>query len=132
MNNWTIIENYLQLAKLGRREEGTALYFHEDFTVVEADTLPYAGTYRGAKGFMQLIGKVMGEWSNLEIETLQVVGAPDGDVFAIEMSMKGASTKSGRPFSTTVCELWTIKDHKIFAIKPYYWDTKKMVDLAQD
>ncbi len=130
MNNWAVIEGYLHLARQGERAKATALYFHEDFTVVEANGLPYSGTYRGSEGFLELIGKVTGQWSNLEIETLQVIGAPDADVFAIEMSMKGISSTSGTPFSTTVCEIWTIKDSKIFAIKPYYWDTRLMADLV--
>lgn len=130
MNNWSVIDGYIGLAKQGRREEGTALYFHKDFTVVEADGLPYAGTYRGAEGFLHLIGKVTQHWSDLEIETLQVIGAPDGDVFAIEMSMKGVSSTSGKSFSTSVCEIWTVKDGRIFSIRPYYWDTRLMAELV--
>lgn len=130
MSNWAVIDSYLRLARQGEREKGTALYFHKDFTVVEADGLPYAGTYRGAEGFLELIGRVTTQWSNLEIETLQVIGAPDGEVFAIEMSMTGVSSTSGKSFSTSVCELWTVKDDKIFSIKPYYWDTRRMAELV--
>lgn len=129
MNNLAVIQEYLRLAKLGERKQGTAL-FHKDFSVVEAEGLPYAGTYHGGEGFLSLIGKVMAQWSELEIETLQMIGAPEGEAFAIEMSMKGVSTKSGKPFSTRVCEIWTVKDGMIFSIRPYYWDTKALADIA--
>lgn len=129
MNNLAVIQEYLRLAKLGEREAGTAL-FHKDFTVVEADGLPYAGTYHGAEGFLKLIGKVLAQWSDIAIETLQIIGAPEGEVFAIEMAMKGVSATSGKPFSTTVCELWTVKDGMIYSIRPYYWDTKAVAELV--
>lgn len=129
MNNLAVIQEYLRLAKLGQRKEGTAL-FHKEFTVIEANGLPYAGIYRGGEGFLNLIGKVTAQWSDLEIETLQMIGAPDGEVFAIEMAMKGTSYTTGKPFSTTVCELWTVKDGMIFSIRPYYWDTKALADIA--
>lgn len=129
MTNLAVIEEYLRLAKLGDRERGTAL-FHPDFTVVEADGLPYAGTYRGAEGFLELIGKVMAQWADLAIETLQIIGAPEGEVFAIEMAMEGVSTTSGKAFSTKVCELWTLKDGMILSIRPFYWDTKAMAELV--
>lgn len=129
MNNLAFIQEYLRLAKLGQRREGTAL-FHKDFTVVEAEGLPYAGIYHGGTGFLDLIGKVTAQWSDLTIETLQMIGAPDGDVFAIEMAMSGTSSTTGRPFSTTVCEIWTIRDGMIFSIRPYYWDTKALAAIA--
>lgn len=129
MNNLAVIQEYLRLARLGLRKEGTAL-FHKDFTVVEANGLPYAGTYHGGEGFLNLIGKVTAQWSDLEIDTLQMIGAPDGEVFAIEMAMKGTSSTTGKPFSTTVCEIWTVKDGMIFSIRPYYWDTKAIAAIA--
>lgn len=78
---------------------------------------------------MSLIGKVLAQWSNLEIETVQIFGAPEGEVFAIEMAMKGVSSTSGRPLSTKVCELWTMKDGMIFS-RPFYWDTKAVAELV--
>lgn len=130
MNNLAVIQDYLRLARQGEREQGTALHFHQDFTVVEADGLPYAGTYHGADGFLRLIGKVTTQWTNMELETLHIIGAPDDETFAIEMAMKGVSSTSGKAFSTSVCEVWTIKNGKIFSIRPYYWDTKYMAELV--
>lgn len=123
MKNIDVVKSFIEYAQSDNKDATNQLC-HEDFHVLESEGLPYGGCWKGAEGFWQLIDFVYGAWDMPEIETLQIIGSDDAETFAIEMSMSGIGAKTGTKFDTTVCELWTVKDKKVYSIKPYYWDTK--------
>jgi uncharacterized protein len=102
---------------------------HPDFVLYEADGLPYAGMYRGTEGWFAAFGKIATTWADMKIEQKLLIGEPDAEEFAWFMSMSGRAATTGKKFETTVFELWSVRDGKVFSIRPHYWDTHMMANL---
>lgn len=96
-------------------------HMHADFCVVEADSLPYAGTYRGMDGFQQLVGIVFGMFSDF-IPTITDMAVSDNRVMVwVDMTMTGA--KSGKTINTPMIEVFSFEGDKVREIRPFYFDT---------
>lgn len=129
MRNIDILTNYLDAflaGDLGR----VATFLADDFTVIESDGMPYSGKWIGKDGFFQMLEVVYSFWSDMKVELTDIIGAPDSNTFALVMTMEGKSVSNGRAFSTSLCELWSVKDGKLSLVRPFYWDTKLMSELA--
>ncbi|RJG03161.1 nuclear transport factor 2 family protein [Noviherbaspirillum sedimenti] len=105
---------------------------HPEFTIHEAENLPYGGVYRGVDGWLTLFGRVNSTWADLAIEPLLLIGEANGDEFGWQMKMRGRSVATGKQFETTVFEHWSFRDGKISEVRPYYWDTKLMCTTNSD
>jgi len=102
-------------------------YLHPEFVIRESAALPYAGDYRGAKGFSDLVRTVFTYFSWLEVEPGYYMEG-DEHVTAI-VNLKGKGKKTGQDFQTTVLELFRFKDGKVIEILPYYWDQKLVNEI---
>jgi len=129
VRNIDIITNYIEAFLAGDLER-VMTFLADDFTVIESDGMPYRGTWRGKDGFVQLLNAVNGYWSDMKVELTEIIGAPDAKSFAVVATMDGKSVSNGRSFSTSLCEIWNIKDGKLSFVRPFYWDTKLMSELA--
>jgi hypothetical protein len=126
------ITEFARLMLEGRTDEARTL-LHKDFCVREADSLPYAGVYEGIEGWNTLWGRVGSTWADLEIVPDESpIGEPDGDQFGWMMKMSGRSVKTGRGFSMTVFERWTLRDNLIYEILPHYWDAHAVAAADAD
>lgn len=99
-----------------------------DFVIHEADGLPYAGTYRGFAGWMDLLGKIGATWEGLTPTIRHFIG--DGQRYAILMDLTLTARATGRTIETSIFELWTVEAGKIREVRPFYWDTKAVAALA--
>jgi ketosteroid isomerase-like protein len=105
---------------------------HPDFTVEEAESLPYAGIYKGFEGLCQVAEQMYKSWAECKITTLSVIGEPSGDDFVLLQRMHGLTLRNRRPFEMTILEMYSFRDGRLIRIKPYYWDTKALIDLLRD
>lgn len=103
-----------------------------DFVLIEPDGLPYGGTYRGPEGWWTLYRRILSTWTDLRNETLFILGNPDGEDFAFMMRLTGRSSKTGKPFETTVMEHWVVRNGRVLSILPHYYDTKYLWDLDHE
>jgi uncharacterized protein len=99
---------------------------HADFEVLEAAGLPYAGSYRGIDGWLQLCSAVVGTWSQFKLKFIEYAGEYENNL-VIRFGISGRSRKTGNSFESTVMELWKFKDDKLISILPYYFDTHLLV-----
>jgi uncharacterized protein len=99
-----------------------------DFVIREADGLPYAGTYQGFTGWMELLGRIGSTWEGLTPTVRHLLG--DGRNFAVLMDLTLTSKVTGRALDTSIFELWTVEAGKITQVRPFYWDTKAVAALA--
>lgn len=99
-----------------------------DFVIHEADGLPYAGTYVGFAGWMELLGRIGSTWTDLTPTIRHFLG--DGRHFAILMDLTLTAKATGRSIETSIFELWTVEAGKITQVRPFYWDTKAVAALA--
>jgi ketosteroid isomerase-like protein len=102
--------------------EGLRALLHPDFSMTQAPTLPYGGTYRGPDGFIGFLGTFM---EKLEIEALDGKQNFIGDDRAIvgEVYIRAKLRETGKTLETTLLEKWEFADGKVIAISPHYFDT---------
>lgn len=128
MSNRACLERFFAATMANDRATVEAI-LHPDFTVYEADGLPYAGVYKGHQAWWQLFDGMAGIWRDIRIESLELIGEPNGESFGWFMRMSGKAAKTGKPFSTTIFERWVVKDGMAMEVRPHYWDTKMMAEL---
>jgi ketosteroid isomerase-like protein len=116
------------LAVLNNDRTAAEALMHPEFTVYEADGLPYAGVYTGHATWWKLFERIGKTWLDMKIESLSLIGEDNGSEFGWFMRMSGRSAATGKPFSSTIFERWVIKDGKLFEVRPHYWDTKLLTD----
>jgi ketosteroid isomerase-like protein len=119
-----------KLALLDGMEEATRLgdldmmarYIAPDMIVHEDRGMPYGGVYRGASGFLEMIGKIMNTVCDIHIERLRIFDGDDDDI-AVQIRFTGTSIATGRPFEAMTCEAYKFVDGKLAELWVWYWDT---------
>ena len=99
---------------------------HDDIQVFEADSLPYAGVFKGPDNFIALNQKVFDTWDDSNHTIDHIIA--DGDHVVILGNMAGRGKATGRSFSVPLAAVWQLKDGKVIEIRPFYFDTKVMHD----
>ncbi len=102
-----------------------------DFVVHEAAGLPYAGDFHGISGWKALSKAVVTTWKDFKLQPLEFLGETE-DTFVVRFALSGRSRKTGKPFETTVMELWRFRNDKLREIIPYYWDTHLLASVDAD
>lgn len=100
--------------------DALAPWLDEDFHIVEADGLPYAGVYRGLEGMKMLLATIAALWGDTQGEIESLIA--DGDQVAAVLTLSGTDRR-GKPASIRICEIWRIQDGKARSVHPFYWDT---------
>lgn len=99
---------------------------HDDIQVYEADSLPYAGVFKGPEQFVALIQQVFSTWEDVDHTINHIVA--DGEFVVILANMAGRAKTTGRTFSVPMAEVWRFRDGKVSEIRPHYFDTKALHD----
>lgn len=110
--------------------EAAVSAIHPDCVLHEAESLPYAGDWRGHGGFRELVG-IMLSCFDLKILGYEVYeSAPD----TVSMKAEGifTSKKSGRSVMMPLVEIYKIKDGLIFDADIYYKDAMAINRLANE
>lgn len=116
-------------AAIQRRDRETvAALIHPDFQIVEAPSLPYAGTWRGFDGWRGLNRAVAGAWADMNVVVDEILGE-SADALVVRMTLSGRAGPSGTPFTTSILEIWRFEGGQVRGITPYYWDTHHLASL---
>lgn len=111
------------LAALGSGDwDAMERILHPDFVCVEAEGLPYAGTYTGFDGWRRLSDAVLATWSGFRMNVLEMHGG-DEDSAVLRIALSGKSRKTGKAWESSVLELWKFREGRLISIDPYYFDT---------
>lgn len=94
---------------------------HPEFRVVESDALPYAGTFKGIEGFLQLIEKVFGMFSVFDAKAAAKSVGDDHVMVWVEIKMTGRRTN--KTINTQLIEVFRFENDKLIEIRPFYFDT---------
>jgi ketosteroid isomerase-like protein len=122
-----IVRNVLNLLQDGRVEAALG-YIHDDFICVEADSMPYAGTYRGKAGFTKLIALLGTTWNEFGFQIHEIFG--QGENVAVIETVWG--TEAGQRWTMRVVELWKVRAGKVIEATPYYHDTAALAKLHRE
>ena len=93
-----------------------------DFFVTEADTLPFAGVYRGPKALQELFQIVMGSMGVAGLDLHQITAGGDRVVALLDLLLPGTP-----PVRAPLAETFRFRDGKVCEIKPYYFDPRPIV-----
>jgi ketosteroid isomerase-like protein len=102
---------------------------HPDMLVEDPESLPYGGSYQGFAGMCEVAGKLFAAVADWKVETEGIIGDPGGDDFVLVQRMTGRAASTGRPIDMSILERYTFRDGLLVSIRPYYWDTKAIIDL---
>ncbi len=96
-----------------------------DFFVTEADTLPFAGVYRGQKALQELFEIVMSSAGVVGFDLHQLTAGGDRVVALLDMLIEGPP-----PMRVPLAETFRFRDGKVCEIKPYYFDPRPLSDAV--
>lgn len=109
--------------------EAAEHYLSEDLVIIEAENLPYAGHYLGRGALRELHGIVMAHWVDPVLE-FHAMTAGDGHVVSL-VTFHFTSRRSGRRLAMPLAEVFRIEAGQVTEIRPYYFDTRAMVQLER-
>ncbi|MFT6955038.1 MAG: ketosteroid isomerase-like protein [Halieaceae bacterium] len=108
--------------------EAMLAVLHPDLKIIEAESLPFGGVTEGRENFKEFTKKVFTTWNNTSIISEELI--EDGNRVVVLASMSAQSKSSGTRFTMQIAEIWTFDaDGLAVEIKPFYFDTKRLVDL---
>jgi ketosteroid isomerase-like protein len=111
--------------------EAAKPFFADDFILYEADGLPFGGEYRGWDGYVDILMRLRAFFKAGERRQDDRSFIPYGDdKVIIHFTVDGYVAKNERHVRMPVLALWELKDGKIARIRPFFFDTKKIADLA--
>jgi ketosteroid isomerase-like protein len=102
---------------------------HPDVVITEAASLPFGGTYRGIAGVQDLFGQMFATWDDLAIAVEQLFDGGEQVVAILHLTARAKAT--GTPVDMQLAELWTLREGKVVALKPFYWDAGEIGRITQ-
>lgn len=105
------------------QEPMMAKHLSEDVVLRVASGMPYGGDYPGFQGYRDIVGALMGSWSEIAFAPAEFA-AVGNKVVAI--SRLTGKLPSGKTIDQPFCEIWEIEDGKIVQVTPFYYDTKEI------
>lgn len=113
------------LASLSQGDhEGAMAFVSDGFFCLEAESMPYAGTYRGKAGFLELMGKLFTTFNGFDL--VDITG--DGDAVILQVTIKHESMRG--TFGMPLTELWYLRDGLLVEAIPCYFDPGKVQDFV--
>ena len=89
----------------------------EDFFITEADTVPFAGVYRGRKALHDLYMRVIPATGVTGLHIQQLTAGGDCVIALVQLTLGGSPGTD-----VSIAELFRLRDGKVCEIKPYYFD----------
>jgi ketosteroid isomerase-like protein len=101
-------------------------YLHGEIEVIEAESLPYAGVFKGPDGFIALNQQVFDTWADAASHIDHLIA--DGDHVVVLGSFSGRGKETGQAFTVPLAAVWEFRGEKVIQVRPFYFDTKVMHD----
>lgn len=103
----------------------------EDFTVHEAEGMPYKGEYKGITGFQSLLAEMTNTYfDNLDFKLLDMAASEER--LMAHWRISGKVKSNGKPIDVEIAEITFLKNGKVDKIKPFYWDTKAISEAFSE
>lgn len=94
----------------------------DDFFITEADSLPFAGVYRGRTALRDLYTKVMAMMDVAGLHRVQTTSGGDYAVTILSFEFVDPALAPAH-----LCELFRFRDGKLCEIQPYYFDPAPII-----
>jgi hypothetical protein len=118
LNIDTVKKFYHELAAFNLR---AALELLDDaFELVQAESLPYGGTYRGKSGVEAFFTRFFAFWKSFE--SAEVCYFANGDTVVVSSLAKG-TTQQGTTLEMPMVQVYQLQHRKLLHVRPFYFDT---------
>lgn len=124
-HNIEIVRRLYSLAGRGKWAEAEQ-YLADDFTILEADTLPFKGTYCGKGALQKLFAIVVATAGIQGVEEEQMTAGGDRVVALRVLLLQGSP-----PVRCRLAEVFRLRDGKVTEILPFYFDSSMIVRSAE-
>lgn len=115
-----MVQRVYQLTGTGQWD-AVAEMLTDDFLILEADSLPYAGRYEGKTALQDLYTRVFAYWDDASLETGDIcIGEDHAIVF---VTVTATSRYSGERLKMPLTEVFHLRGDRFCGITPYYFDT---------
>ncbi|PIF33231.1 ketosteroid isomerase-like protein [Flavobacterium sp. 9] len=130
-DNFKVVAQYFEGLFKTRNLTAISALVEEGAVYSQAEGLPYGGTYTGFTEWTKMYAK-SSEFFDLEIEKEPVYfsDATKNEVI-IYFTIKCKAKKSGKFLSMPISEHFDLKNGKITAIRPFYFDTKQFAEFLK-
>ncbi|HUD95549.1 nuclear transport factor 2 family protein [Sphingobium sp.] len=115
-----MVQRIYQLTGTGQWD-AVADMLTDDFVILEADSLPYAGTYEGKSALQDLYTRVFAYWEDPALETGDICVGQDHAIVLVKVTATARS--SGQRLEMPLTEVFHVRGDKFCGITPYYFDT---------
>ena len=131
-DNFKVVAQYFECLFKTRDFNTMVTIIEEDAVYNQAEGLPYGGTYKGFNEWTKMFAK-SAELFDLQIEKEPVYfsDASKNEVI-IYFTINCKSKKSGKTLSMPISEHFDLKNGKITAIRPFYYDTKQFAEFLKN
>lgn len=115
-------------AILGRGDiDAFVAFFAEDGLLIEAESLPYGGTYVGPAAIKGALQQIFPHFSAFSYKPDVITSGGEWVMAYGELAVTAA--KTGKSISFPLAEASRVVDGKIVLINPVYSDTKALLDI---
>ena len=114
------VEAYFAALDVGDDEAALAL-LADGFVLVQADSLPYGGTYQGRDGFETFLRRQREAWATFRVGTPRCLS--DGQRTVVALSTASGETPGGTAFEMPMAQVFAVDGGKLQAAHPFYFDT---------
>jgi len=91
-----------------------------DFQLIQAESLPYGGTYRGKEGVEAFFQKLFAYFERFGSEDVSYFS--EGNT-VITTSVAVRRTRTGKDFRMPLVQVYHLKAGKLLETRPFYFDT---------
>lgn len=101
---------------------------HPDFVLYEANSLPFAGEWRGRDALQRCAAAMYGTWADTQLDILDCTGGESHAVMVIRLTMHPRD--GSEPFTQTICEAGTFEDGLLRTLRIHYFDAAEVAARA--
>lgn len=113
---------YLAAGGPGRADFGTlAPFFAADVVLVQAEGLPYGGTWRGHDGLERFFLVMSRTWEVFDMVRQEFLATESPVVVRTYVHARARAT--GRELDFPILQTITVRAGRIAEVQPFYWDT---------
>lgn len=94
---------------------------HPEVVIVQADSLPFGGEWRGHEGFESWMRAFGEAWSAAAARDVRFV--EDGDTVVVLATMEATARATGRSVRAPICHAVRVRDGLLAEFRVFYWDT---------
>jgi len=101
---------------------------HPDFVLYEANSLPFAGEWRGKDALQRCAAAMYGTWADTKLEMIDCTGGETYAVMVIRLTMHPKDGSA--PFTQTICEAGCFEDGLLKELRIHYFDAAEVAARA--